>query len=201
MFTQAAKLPQLKSMQALLCLQKGDVVWWNSDDYPTRIKTTRKENHVLWTPIRNLDTPRATPSSRAETKYTRENWLVFTVEEAQSHRMTLPMDGESPDAIACESTHEERECLLMTMQRKMELKMSLFTCLRLHWRAFLLHRTVRVLPGRLSALSVFHSKSGFFGAFVWARRTLNSHTVVSGPGSTRKRQAAPSTTEYCDSLV
>ena len=29
-------------------------------------------------------------------------------------------------------------------------------------------------PGRLSALSVFHSKSVLYGAFVWARRALNS---------------------------
>ena len=28
-------------------------------------------------------------------------------------------------------------------------------------------------PGRLSALSVFHSKSVLYGAFVWARRALN----------------------------
>ena len=29
-------------------------------------------------------------------------------------------------------------------------------------------------PGRLSALTVFHSKSVLYGAFVWARRALNS---------------------------
>jgi hypothetical protein len=29
-------------------------------------------------------------------------------------------------------------------------------------------------PERLSALSVFHSKSVVYGAFVWARRALNS---------------------------
>ena len=33
--------------------------------------------------------------------------------------------------------------------------------------------TVRARPGRLSALSVPHSKSGFYGAFVWAHRALN----------------------------
>jgi hypothetical protein len=33
---------------------------------------------------------------------------------------------------------------------------------------------VRALPGRLSALSVPHNKSGVYGAFVWARRALNS---------------------------
>ena len=33
--------------------------------------------------------------------------------------------------------------------------------------------TVRTLPGRLSALSVFHSKSVLYGIFVWARRALN----------------------------
>jgi hypothetical protein len=32
-----------------------------------------------------------------------------------------------------------------------------------------LEHTVRDLPGWLSALSVFHSKSVLFGAFVWAR--------------------------------
>jgi hypothetical protein len=33
--------------------------------------------------------------------------------------------------------------------------------------------TVRTLPGCLSALSVFHSKSVLYGVFVWARRALN----------------------------
>jgi hypothetical protein len=33
--------------------------------------------------------------------------------------------------------------------------------------------TVRVRPGRLSALSVSHSKSALYGAFVWTRRALN----------------------------
>ena len=33
--------------------------------------------------------------------------------------------------------------------------------------------TVRALSGRLSGLSVFHSKSVFYGAFVWVRRALN----------------------------
>ena len=33
---------------------------------------------------------------------------------------------------------------------------------------------VRVRPRRLSALSVFHSKSFLYGALVWARRALNS---------------------------
>jgi hypothetical protein len=33
--------------------------------------------------------------------------------------------------------------------------------------------TVRARPGRLSALSVFHSKSVLYGDFVWARRALN----------------------------
>ena len=38
-------------------------------------------------------------------------------------------------------------------------------------------------PGRLSDLSVFHSESGSYGGFVWARRALNSRkTPVSGPG-------------------
>jgi hypothetical protein len=34
--------------------------------------------------------------------------------------------------------------------------------------------TVRARPGRLSALRVFHIKSTLYGAFVWARRALNS---------------------------
>ena len=34
--------------------------------------------------------------------------------------------------------------------------------------------TVRARPGRLSALSVSHSKSILYGAFVWACRALNS---------------------------
>jgi hypothetical protein len=33
---------------------------------------------------------------------------------------------------------------------------------------------VRARPGRLSALSVFHSKTIFYGGFVWARRALDS---------------------------
>ena len=33
---------------------------------------------------------------------------------------------------------------------------------------------VRARPGRLSALRVFHNKSGLYGAFVKARRALNS---------------------------
>ena len=40
-------------------------------------------------------------------------------------------------------------------------------------------------PGRLSALSVFYSKSVLCGAFVWARRVLNAKTAVSGPGRHR----------------
>jgi hypothetical protein len=38
-----------------------------------------------------------------------------------------------------------------------------------------LDESVRACPGRLGALSVFHSKSVLYGAFVWARRPLNSH--------------------------
>jgi hypothetical protein len=33
--------------------------------------------------------------------------------------------------------------------------------------------TVRAVPGRLSAISIFLYKSGLYGAFVWARRALN----------------------------
>jgi hypothetical protein len=36
-----------------------------------------------------------------------------------------------------------------------------------------LFNTVRARPGRVSALSVFHSESVLYGAFVWARRALN----------------------------
>jgi hypothetical protein len=33
--------------------------------------------------------------------------------------------------------------------------------------------TVRAHPGRLSHLTIFHSKSGFYGTFVWMCRVLN----------------------------
>jgi hypothetical protein len=36
------------------------------------------------------------------------------------------------------------------------------------------HATVRALPGRLRALSVFPSESLLYGTFVWTRRALNS---------------------------
>ena len=48
--------------------------------------------------------------------------------------------------------------------------------------------TVRAAQGRFSALSVFLSKSVFYGAFVWARRVLNSQKrrfparAVAAPG-------------------
>ena len=47
-----------------------------------------------------------------------------------------------------------------------------------------LEHTVRDLPGWLSALSVFHSKSVLCGAFVWARiaRRLTSKNGGFGPG-------------------
>jgi hypothetical protein len=48
--------------------------------------------------------------------------------------------------------------------------------------------SVRAVPGRLSALSVFLCKSVLYGAFVWARRALNSRkrrfparAVAAGP--------------------
>jgi hypothetical protein len=41
-------------------------------------------------------------------------------------------------------------------------------------RAAIFAETVRLLPGRLSALSVSHSKSVLYGAFVWVCRALNS---------------------------
>ena len=46
--------------------------------------------------------------------------------------------------------------------------------------------TVRALPGLLSAISVFLYKSVLYGAFVWARRALNSQkTTVSVPSCRR----------------
>jgi hypothetical protein len=42
------------------------------------------------------------------------------------------------------------------------------------WLLPLFVTTVRARPGRLSALRVFLCKSVFYGAFVWARRALNS---------------------------
>jgi hypothetical protein len=51
--------------------------------------------------------------------------------------------------------------------------------------------TVRAALGRLSALSVSLCKSisGLYGAFVWARRALNSQKRrVSGPGRARSRR-------------
>jgi hypothetical protein len=41
-----------------------------------------------------------------------------------------------------------------------------------HWNH--INTTVRTHVGRLSGLTVFHSKSGLYGASVWARRALNS---------------------------
>jgi hypothetical protein len=44
--------------------------------------------------------------------------------------------------------------------------------------------TARALPGRSSGLSVLHSTSAFYGAFVWARRALSiPERRLSGPGS------------------
>jgi hypothetical protein len=49
---------------------------------------------------------------------------------------------------------------------------------------------VRAARGRLSALSVLHRKSFFYGAFVWARRALNGpKTAVPGPGSSARTPA------------
>jgi hypothetical protein len=53
-----------------------------------------------------------------------------------------------------------------------------WVALGMHLSAVLLHSfafgTVRAVPGRLSAISVFPCKSFLFGDFVWARRALNS---------------------------
>ena len=51
MFTKAETLTQLKSMSTLLCLKEGDECWWDSDDYPSKIKTVCKYDHSVWTPI------------------------------------------------------------------------------------------------------------------------------------------------------
>ena len=47
---------------------------------------------------------------------------------------------------------------------------------------------VRARPGRLSGLSVSHSKSVLYGVFVWARRALKRQkTAFSGPGRMRMK--------------
>jgi hypothetical protein len=50
--------------------------------------------------------------------------------------------------------------------------------------------TVRALLGRLSALSVSHSKSVLYGAFVWVRRALTSpeRRFLARPGSWKPRR-------------
>ena len=54
--------------------------------------------------------------------------------------------------------------------------------------------TVRALSGRLSGLSVaLHSKSGLYGAFVWALRALNSKKRGFWPGRTVSRRTSLST--------
>jgi hypothetical protein len=54
--------------------------------------------------------------------------------------------------------------------------------------------TVRAVPGRLSALSVFLLKSILYWAFVWARRALNDpKTAGSGAGRTRRTGATRGT--------
>jgi hypothetical protein len=59
---------------------------------------------------------------------------------------------------------------------------------------------VRARPGRLSALSISHSKSGLYGAFVWARRALNSQkTAVSGASC--RRLFGLLFTYYCKRLL
>ena len=53
--------------------------------------------------------------------------------------------------------------------------------------------TVRALPGRLSALSVSLCKPVFYGAFVWARRALNSQKrrLPAPPGRLSEAELAP----------
>ena len=53
--------------------------------------------------------------------------------------------------------------------------------------------TVRARPGRLSALSVFHSKSILYGACVWERRALNSpkRRFPARAGGLRHQEALP----------
>jgi hypothetical protein len=48
--------------------------------------------------------------------------------------------------------------------------------------------TVRARPGRLSGLSVSHSRSVLYGAFVRVRRALNGPSRRSPPGEAWKRQ-------------
>jgi hypothetical protein len=59
---------------------------------------------------------------------------------------------------------------------------------------------VRARPGRSSALSISHSKSVLYGAFVWARGALNRrkrmywiriNVYISGPGSGGSSQRRP----------
>jgi hypothetical protein len=59
---------------------------------------------------------------------------------------------------------------------------------------------VRARPGRLGALSVSHSKSVLYGAFVWARGALNRRKpAVSGPSC--RRLFGPLFTYYCKRLL
>jgi hypothetical protein len=51
--------------------------------------------------------------------------------------------------------------------------------------------TVRALPGRLSHLSVSHSKPVLHGGFVWARRALNSQNRRFPARAARRRRRRP----------
>ena len=59
------------------------------------------------------------------------------------------------------------------------------------------HPSVRALPGRLSDLSVFHSRSVVYGAFVWVRRALNiqKRRFPARAGRRADGQAAPRVTD------
>jgi hypothetical protein len=61
--------------------------------------------------------------------------------------------------------------------------------------------SVRARPGRLSALSVSHSKSLLYGAFVWARRALNIPNDGFRPGQIRESISAVLEDEQVRSLA
>ena len=56
---------------------------------------------------------------------------------------------------------------------------------------------VRARPGRLSALSVSHSESGLYGAFVWARRALNGQKRRFPARAVTRRRSRSSGSSRC----
>jgi hypothetical protein len=127
-FTQAATLTQLKSMESLFYIKKGDAVWFESDDYPNKIKAERKEDHAVWTPVKN---PRPGAPNR-------EHWLVFTVKQVQCHKVTVLADASGPIARSVhglerlEATpHKEIRRLVLTMEHTLSLNLGFWLCVRL----------------------------------------------------------------------